>query len=128
MRADEDGYDVLCRLRALEAERNGSPESYLRAISLTGYAEVEDRLRAQLPGCQAHLGKPVSPNDLIIAIRKVTYPNAGSSRPLERWLNVPYRVCSDNWQSHGTTRRPRRADPRLIARERPLGALWHRCC
>jgi ATP-binding cassette subfamily B protein len=43
---------------------------------LTGYAEVEDRLRAQQAGVQAHLSKPVSPDRLIIEIRKLTSAHA----------------------------------------------------
>jgi ATP-binding cassette subfamily B protein len=74
--ADEDGYEVLRRLRALKAERNLSPESYLPAVALTGYAEVEDRLRVQQAGFQAHLSKPVSPDRLIIEIRKLTSAHA----------------------------------------------------
>ncbi|MFL9922071.1 ATP-binding cassette domain-containing protein [Paraburkholderia fungorum] len=74
--ADEDGYEVLRRLRALEGERNLPPASHLPAIALTGYAEVEDRLRAQQAGFEAHLSKPVSPDRLISEIRKLTSADA----------------------------------------------------
>jgi ATP-binding cassette subfamily B protein len=69
--ADEDGYDVLRRLRALETARNVQPAARLAAIALTGYAETEDRAQAQRSGFQAYLSKPVSPDRLIAEIRSL---------------------------------------------------------
>jgi ATP-binding cassette subfamily B protein len=70
--ADEDGYEVLSRLRMLEVERKLPPQQRVPAIALTGYAEREDRLRAQQAGFQAQLSKPVSPELLIAEIRRLT--------------------------------------------------------
>ena len=69
--AGEDGYDVLRRIRALESERSGSAHAILPAIALTGYAETEDRVRAEQAGFKAHLPKPVAPERLIAEIRKL---------------------------------------------------------
>ncbi len=69
--AGEDGYDVLRRIRALESERSGSTHAILPAIALTGYAETEDRVRAEQAGFKAHLPKPVAPEKLIAEIRKL---------------------------------------------------------
>ncbi|MFL9963363.1 hypothetical protein PQR02_20250 [Paraburkholderia sediminicola] len=58
--ADEDGDDVLRRLRALEAEREIPLQSRLPAVALTGYTDAEDRKTAEAAGFQTLLGKPVS--------------------------------------------------------------------
>jgi CheY-like chemotaxis protein len=49
-----DGYAVAVRLRELL----GNDEIFL--IALTGYAEPEDRLRAEESGFHAHLAKPIN--------------------------------------------------------------------
>jgi ATP-binding cassette subfamily B protein len=70
--AGEDGYDVLRRLRALEATRHSPLNARLPAIALTGYVETDDdRMRAQTDGFDAHLSKPVPPAELISAIARV---------------------------------------------------------
>jgi ATP-binding cassette subfamily B protein len=66
--ADDDGYEVLRRLRALEAERGIPLPSRLPAIALTGYTDAEDRKRAQRAGFHALLGKPVPTERLIAEI------------------------------------------------------------
>jgi ATP-binding cassette subfamily B protein len=78
--ADEDGYEVLGRLRMLEVERKLPPQQHMPAIALTGYAEREDRLRAQRAGFQAQLSKPVSPELLIAEIRRLTARFSSTSR------------------------------------------------
>ncbi|CAB3786925.1 ATP-binding cassette domain-containing protein [Paraburkholderia fynbosensis] len=70
--ADVDGYEVLHRIRALESERMSTAHAPLPAIALTGYAETEDPRRAQAAGFDAHLTKPVPPQELILAITKLT--------------------------------------------------------
>jgi ATP-binding cassette subfamily B protein len=70
--AGEDGYDVVRRLRALEADRNLPPQHHLPIIALTGYAAKEDRLRAQQAGFDAHLSKPVSAQTLIAEVKRLT--------------------------------------------------------
>ena len=48
-------------------------------IALTGYAESEDRMRAQMAGFQAHLTKPVAPARLIGDIRNLAMVSARAS-------------------------------------------------
>ncbi|MGN8109014.1 ATP-binding cassette domain-containing protein [Paraburkholderia sp. 22098] len=74
--ADEDGYDVLRRLRRLEADRQLPLQDRVPAIAITGYAEGEDRMRAQMAGFQAHLSKPVAPEKLIGEIRNLAMASA----------------------------------------------------
>ncbi len=52
-----DGYEVARRIRALGARR-----PFL--IALTGHGQPEDRQRAADAGFDAHLVKPVDPEDL----------------------------------------------------------------
>jgi len=58
---DEDGYDLIRKLRAREAGDGGS----IPAIALTGYAAIEEGERAMSAGYQMHLGKPIEPNHLV---------------------------------------------------------------
>ncbi len=68
---EEDGYQVLRRVRELEASRRVSLGERMPAIALTGHTQTEDRLRAQMAGFQLHLTKPVPAERLIAAIRQV---------------------------------------------------------
>jgi two-component system, sensor histidine kinase len=52
-----DGYEVATRLRTLG---RAAP----RLVALTGYGEAEHRQRAAEAGFDAHLVKPVDPDDL----------------------------------------------------------------
>ncbi|HZH91012.1 MAG TPA: PAS domain-containing protein [Pyrinomonadaceae bacterium] len=61
---DEDGYELIRRVRALPIERGGN----IPAAALTAYARVEDRMRALLAGFQLHIPKPVEPSELITVI------------------------------------------------------------
>jgi CheY-like chemotaxis protein len=63
---DRDGYDLLRNLRDLPQTAS------IPAIALTAYARQEDRVRALSEGFQAHLPKPVEPNELISVIDNVT--------------------------------------------------------
>src|SRR5262249_28756828 len=64
---DEDGYAVLKKVRALEAEQ-GVVVDQIPAIALTAYARAEDRLRALHAGFQMHVAKPVEPTELAVVI------------------------------------------------------------
>src|SRR5262249_9482109 len=64
---DEDGYTVLKKVRALEAER-GAATDRIPAIALTAYGRSEDRLRALQAGLQMHVAKPVEPAELAVVI------------------------------------------------------------
>jgi signal transduction histidine kinase/ActR/RegA family two-component response regulator len=65
---DEDGYDLIRRIREHEAEHEG----FLPAVALTGYARAEDRARILAAGFQAHVPKPVDPIELAAAIATIT--------------------------------------------------------
>ncbi|MBB5414277.1 ATP-binding cassette subfamily B protein [Paraburkholderia atlantica] len=71
MLAGEEGYDVLRRLRELEGERPSLQGRPLPAIALTGYADVLDAQHARSADFDAHLNKPVPPEELIAAIRRL---------------------------------------------------------
>ncbi len=58
---DEDGYDLIRKVRLLPAEKGGK----IPAIALTAYARVEDRLRALRSGYQMHVPKPVELAELV---------------------------------------------------------------
>ncbi|HYP54306.1 MAG TPA: ATP-binding protein, partial [Pyrinomonadaceae bacterium] len=61
---DEDGYELMRRLRARPAERGGRTP----AIALTAYAGDKDRLLALRSGFQLHLSKPLEIAALISGI------------------------------------------------------------
>ena len=69
---DEDGYEVLRRIRDLEAHQGISPAARLPAIALTALSRAEDRRRALTAGFQMHLAKPVEPAELIVVIASIT--------------------------------------------------------
>jgi ATP-binding cassette subfamily B protein len=62
---EEDGYRLLKRVRALEAQRHVPLAERMAAIALTGYAQPEDRMRALGAGFQAHVTKPAEPSLLL---------------------------------------------------------------
>ena len=61
---DVDGYELLRKVRRMDANASGG----IPAIALTAYARVEDRLLAFRAGYQAHVAKPVDPNELLSTI------------------------------------------------------------
>jgi CheY-like chemotaxis protein len=58
---DVDGYEVARRIRSKLGDR-----VYL--VALTGYGQADDRQRAMEAGFDAHLVKPVDPDDLLKAL------------------------------------------------------------
>jgi signal transduction histidine kinase/ActR/RegA family two-component response regulator len=64
---DEDGYSLIRRLRAREAERGG----FLPAVAMTGFVRTEDRARILAAGFQIHVPKPIHPAELRAAIAAV---------------------------------------------------------
>jgi PAS domain S-box-containing protein len=62
---DEDGYKVLKRVRALEADRG---VSRIPAVALTALGRSEDRLKAFAAGFRMHVAKPVEPAELAVVI------------------------------------------------------------
>ncbi|MCA1850132.1 MAG: response regulator, partial [Acidobacteria bacterium] len=65
---EEDGYEFIRKVRALEHVRGG----HTPAIALSGYARAEDRGQALAAGFQTHLAKPVEPSELTAAVAKLT--------------------------------------------------------
>jgi CheY-like chemotaxis protein len=61
----EDGFALIRRLRAREVQRGGRT---LPAIALTGYVGAEYRTRILAAGFQAHVGKPVEPDEIVAAV------------------------------------------------------------
>ncbi|HEX8456527.1 MAG TPA: PAS domain S-box protein [Pyrinomonadaceae bacterium] len=61
---EEDGYELLGRIRELPPERGGA----IPAAALTAYARTEDRVRALRSGFQMHVPKPVEPAELITVV------------------------------------------------------------
>ncbi len=62
---EEDGYQLLQRIRSLELERNEPPTP---AIALTAFAANKDRRMAREAGYHKHIAKPVTPAVLIAAV------------------------------------------------------------
>jgi CheY-like chemotaxis protein len=63
-----DGYALISARRRHEAEV-GAP--FVPAVALTAYGRIEDRVRALEAGFQAHLIKPVEPDELVAVIRSL---------------------------------------------------------
>jgi CheY-like chemotaxis protein len=76
---DHDGYDLIQRIRSLEAAAGTSTP----AIALTAFARSEDRTRALMAGYQMHLAKPVEAAELVATVASVAglTIRSGSERP-----------------------------------------------
>jgi len=61
---DEDGLSFIRRVRSLSREEGGR----IPAVALTAYARLEDRTRALRAGFNAHVAKPVDPNELLAVL------------------------------------------------------------
>jgi CheY-like chemotaxis protein len=61
---DEDGYELVRRLRLLPAAKGGR----LPVVALTAYARAEERTRALRAGFNMHVPKPVEPSELLAVI------------------------------------------------------------
>ena len=61
-----DGYEVLEKVRCLEPDI-----AQLPVIAFTAAAHEEDRVRTRLAGFQAHLAKPIDPDELVRTILKL---------------------------------------------------------
>jgi PAS domain S-box-containing protein len=62
---DEDGYELIKRIRAMEAVTNSKA---LPALALTAYARPDDRVRALTAGYHVHLSKPVDPEEFALVV------------------------------------------------------------
>jgi PAS domain S-box-containing protein len=65
---DEDGYDLMRKVRALDADGVGG----IPAVALTGYAGAENESKARSAGYQVHIAKPVELRELITTIAKLS--------------------------------------------------------
>ncbi|MDX2230555.1 MAG: response regulator [Leptolyngbyaceae cyanobacterium bins.349] len=57
---NENGYDLIFQVRSLTPAQGGQ----IPAIALTAYASEEERQQAIYAGFQAHISKPIEPDDL----------------------------------------------------------------
>jgi PAS domain S-box-containing protein len=64
----EDGYEVMKRVRRLEAERRVKMSQRIPAIALTAMASRDDWVRALGAGFNMHIAKPVEPAELVMMI------------------------------------------------------------
>jgi CheY-like chemotaxis protein len=69
----EDGYELLGAARA-----EARPGGRLVAIAVTGYARTIDRQRAMTAGFDAHLAKPVDPDDLVATVASLVAARVGA--------------------------------------------------
>jgi PAS domain S-box-containing protein len=65
-----DGYELLKKVRMLEPEIG-----VLSAIACTAFAMAEDVTRARRSGFQAHIAKPIDPDQLVVTILRVVRPS-----------------------------------------------------
>jgi CheY-like chemotaxis protein len=65
---DEDGYDLMRKIRALPPEGGGQ----IPAIALTGYASPVDESKAYAAGYQVHITKPVELRELAKTVAKLS--------------------------------------------------------
>ncbi|HEY0378085.1 MAG TPA: PAS domain S-box protein [Pyrinomonadaceae bacterium] len=63
--AEEDGYEMIRRVRALGPERGGR----VPAAAVSAYADEDSRRQALDAGFQLHVPKPVDPEELIKVVR-----------------------------------------------------------
>jgi CheY-like chemotaxis protein len=68
---DEDGYNLLRKLRALPVTSGGAD---VPAIALSGYGDPEDCAAASLAGFQAHLTKPVELPIVVATVARFLRP------------------------------------------------------
>jgi PAS domain S-box-containing protein len=72
----EDGYAFIARLRANEGDRAPMP-----AVALTAYASRDDKVRLLSAGFQAHVPKPLDPNELVAVIASLVGARRGDFAP-----------------------------------------------
>ena len=68
-RPEDDGYELLRKIRALPPERGGR----IPAIALTAHSLVQDRLQSLRAGFQSHVPKPVVPEELVEVVTSVVH-------------------------------------------------------
>jgi PAS domain S-box-containing protein len=68
---DEDGFSLMRRIRELPASDGG----HVPSLALTAFAREEDRARSLRAGYTTHVGKPVNPNALTMAVANLSLVN-----------------------------------------------------
>jgi ATP-binding cassette subfamily B protein len=68
---DQDGYEIMRRVRVMEIERGIDQTHHLLTIAMTGFDRPTDRVRALEAGYQMHVPKPVEPAELFVVIRSL---------------------------------------------------------
>ena len=58
-----DGYELIKRVR-----QSGEQGQRIPAVALTGYAQVEDRIRAMIAGYNTHAAKPIETHELTTVV------------------------------------------------------------
>jgi CheY-like chemotaxis protein len=71
---DEDGFSLMRKIRALPTSRGGD----IPAIALTGHGAEDDRAQTRGAGFNAHLTKPVAPEEMLEAILRILQPHPSS--------------------------------------------------
>ncbi|MFT3859509.1 MAG: ATP-binding cassette domain-containing protein [Aquabacterium sp.] len=74
---EDDGHDVMRRIRQMEAQRGIPLNQRVAAVALSGFSAPSDRMRSMMSGFQAHLAKPVDPKELVYTLSRV----AGRDHP-----------------------------------------------
>ena len=77
---DVDGYDLIRAVRVLGTRRGGR----VPAVALTAFARSEDRARALRAGYQAHVAKPVDPDELVATVAALAGRSSGDGEADER--------------------------------------------
>src|SRR5262249_39775843 len=67
---NEDGYDLIRKVRALPAEDGGT----ITDLALTGYASLTDEKRWLEAGYQTHMSKPVEIAKLVATVANIARP------------------------------------------------------
>jgi signal transduction histidine kinase/ActR/RegA family two-component response regulator len=75
---DEDGYTLIRKVRALEAESDHP----IPAVALTALVRIDDRVRALSAGFNMFVPKPIEPGELIAAIANLAEPATNRYRPV----------------------------------------------
>lgn len=61
---EQDGYDLMRQIRALDAEAGGQ----IPAAALTAYAAEAEQAQALAAGFQMHIAKPIEPEQLLFVV------------------------------------------------------------